>query len=160
MGRLKRYFEDGYPYLITTVVCKRRPIFTNEKYSRILLVAIEFFRLSLDYKLFAHCIMPDHLHLILQASGVYNISYIMKMIKGNFARKYNRILSIQGKVWQDRFYDEGLRSREALLQKIEYIHNNPVRTGLTTIPGKYPFSSYNHYFNNNYSGIPEIDSFE
>jgi len=84
----------------------------------------------------------------------------MKMIKGNFARKYNKMLSRQGKVWQDRFYDTSLRDQDVLLQKIEYIHNNPVRAKLTTTPGEYPFSSYNYYFGNNHSGILEIDIIE
>ncbi|MDP8230619.1 MAG: transposase [Candidatus Gorgyraea atricola] len=160
MGRLKRYFEEGYPYLITTATFNRKPIFRDERNCKILLATIEFFKLVLDYKLFAYCLMPDHLHLIIQTYGIYNISYIMKMIKGNFARKYNKMLSTQGKVWQDRFYDTGLRNHDVLLQKIEYIHNNPVRAKLTTTPDEYPFSSYNYYFGNNYSGIPEIDKIE
>ncbi|MFH1753755.1 MAG: transposase, partial [Candidatus Omnitrophota bacterium] len=82
MGRLKRYFEEGYPYLITTVTHNRQPIFANGQYCRILLVAIEFYKLTLAYKVFAYCLMPDHLHLIIQAQGAYNPSYIMKMIKG------------------------------------------------------------------------------
>jgi len=160
MGRLKRYFEEGYPYLITTATFNREPIFCDERNCKILLATIEFFKLVLDYKLFAYCLMPDHLHLIIQAYSPYDISYIMKMIKGNFARKYNKMLSRQGKVWQDRFYDTGLRDQDVLLQKIEYIHNNPVRAKLTTTPGEYPFSSYNYYFGNNHSGILEIDIIE
>jgi putative transposase len=160
MGRLKRHYETGYSYLITTVIYDRKPIFFDERNCRILSATIEFFKLVLDYKLFAFCIMPDHLHLILQTYGKYNISYIMKMIKGNFARKYNKMLSIEGKVWQERFYDQGLRSADMLLEKIEYIHNNPVRAKLVASPGEYPFSSYNYYFGNNYPGIPEIDKLE
>lgn len=160
MGRLKRYYENGYSYFITTVIHDRQPIFFDERNCRILSATIEFFKLVLDYKLFAYCIMPDHLHLMLQSYGAYNISYIMKMIKGNFARKYNKMLSMEGKVWQDRFYDQGMRSADMLLEKIEYIHNNPVRAKLVTTPSEYIFSSYNYYYGNNYPGIPEIDRIE
>jgi len=159
MGRNKRYYENGYPYFITTVTHKRKPIFTTVNNCKILLVAIEFFKLVLDYKLLAYCVMPDHLHLILIATGQYNPSYIMKMIKGNFARKYNRIHLTQGKVWQDRFYDKGLRTPDIVLQKIEYIHNNPVRAGLSTEPSEYPFSSFLQYYGHKYPDIPVIDPF-
>jgi len=131
MAKNKRYFEDGYPYFITTVTHNREQIFANMKNSKIILVMLEFFKLTLNYKIFAYCLMPDHLHIILQPDGK--------------------------KVWQERFYDTGIRSIGMLLQKIEYIHNNPVRAGIATQPDHYPLSSYAHYFGKHYSGIPEID---
>lgn len=159
MSKIKRHFEDGYPYLITTVTHKREPIFSVERNCKIFLVALEFFKLTLDYKIFAYCLMPDHLHIILQPAGKYDLSYIMRMIKGNFARKFNLMHGKQGKVWQERFYDTGIRSIDMLLQKIEYIHNNPVRAGIVSRPDQYPFSSYAYYFGTYYSGIPEIDQY-
>jgi len=47
-----------------------------------------------------------------------------------------------------------------LLQKIEYIHDNPIRARLVTSPEHYIFSSYAHYHGNNYMGIPQIDVVE
>jgi len=157
---IRRYFEDSYAYFITTKTHNNLSIFNNEKNCKILLVALEFFKLVLDYKIFAYCLMPDHLHIILQTTGSYNFSYVMKMIKGNFARKYNKTNSKEGKVWQKTFYDEGIRNVAMLLQKIEYIHNNPVRAKIVTSPEYYPFSSYNYYHGKNYIGIPQIDTFE
>ncbi|MDP8258797.1 MAG: transposase [Candidatus Aadella gelida] len=104
--------------------------------------------------------MPTHLHFILQTTGEYDHSHIMKMIKGNFARKYNMIHSREGKVWQAGFYDEGLRDMNMLLQKIEYIHNNPVKSKIVLSSDQYRFSSYAFYHSKDYKGIPEIDIFE
>ena len=160
MGNIRRYFEDGCAYFITTKTYNNLPIFNDEKNCKIILVTLEFFKLVLDYKIFAYCLMPDHLHIILRTMDRYNFSYIMKMIKGNFARKYNKMNSKTGKVWQKAFYDEGIRNMNMLLQKIEYIHNNPVRAKIVTSPELYPFSSYNYYVGENYIGIPEIDSVE
>lgn len=161
MGKIRRYFEDGYPYLITTVTHDRKPIFVNERNCRILLVAVEFFKLTLDYKIFAYCLMPDHFHIILQPTGKHNLSYIMRMIKGNFSRKFNSIQNRQGKTWQEGFYDTGIRSIDMLMRKIEYIHNNPVRAKITMTPNEYMFSSYGHYFrSNNNNIIPGIDALE
>lgn len=46
-----------------------------------------------------------------------------------------------------------------LMQKIEYIHNNPIRKNIAVSPGDYPYSSYDHYFGNNRNalGIDPID---
>ena len=160
MGRIKRQFEEGYPFFITTVTYKKLPIFVSKKNCQILLIALEFFKLTLDYKIFAYCLMPDHLHLIIQATGKYDPSYIMKMIKGNFARKYNKMHSKQGEVWQAGFYDTGLRNINMLLQKIEYIHNNPVRAMIAASPDEYPFSSHTFYHTEQYCGMPGIDIYE
>lgn len=90
--------------------------------------------------------MPDHFHVIIEPGSEFNISVIINKIKGNFANKYNRITGREGEVWQSRFFDEGIKSRQELMQKIEYIHNNPVRAGIADSAGKYEFSSYNYYF--------------
>lgn len=159
MGRIKRYFEEGYPYFITTITYKRLPIFIDEKMIKIILVTLEYFKLILEYKIYAYCVMPDHIHLVIQSMGKYDISYIMKMVKGSFARKYNKITSKSGTVWQERFFDEGMRNDAVLLTKIEYVHNNPVRAGMVTAPEEYKFSSYGHYFNsgNANNSLLEID---
>ena len=116
---------------------------------KLLLVTVEYFKLILDYKIYAYCIMPDHLHLILHPVGKHNLSYIMQMIKGSFARKFNKINNLNGQVWQKRFYDEGIRDVNMLMQKMEYTHNNPIRENLAHSAEDYPYSSYHYYFGSN-----------
>lgn len=156
MSNLRRHYEEGLVYFVTTVAHKREPIFTNEKSCKIVLLTIEYFKLLFDYKVFAYCLMPDHVHLLIQPFGEYNLSYIMKMIKGSFARKINKYKNSTGPIWQKRFYDEGIRDAAMLTQKIEYIHNNPIRKKLISSLEEYPYSSYHWYFGNN-KNILEID---
>ncbi|MCX6011868.1 MAG: transposase, partial [Chloroflexi bacterium] len=106
MGSIKRYYIDNAAYFITTVTQDRTELFKDEKYCKILLITIEYFKLVLDYRLYGFCIMPDHLHLIIHPCGKYNFSYIMKMIKGSFSNKLNKINDTSGKIWQKGFYDE------------------------------------------------------
>lgn len=159
MGNIRRHFETGYSYFVTTIAQERHPIFSDDKMCKILLITIEYFKLILDYKIYAYCIMPDHLHIILHPCGKYELSYIMQMIKGSFARKFNKMNNLSGQVWQKRFYDEGIRDIRMLMQKMEYIHNNPIRKNLIISPGDYPYSSYHHYFGNNKNalGIDQLD---
>jgi len=159
MGNIRRYFETGYLYFITTVVQDRQPIFTDEKMCKILLISIEYFKLILDYKVYAYCIMPDHLHLILHPIGKYDLSYIMQMIKGSFARKVNKMNASTGKLWQKRYYEEVIRNESILISKIEYIHANPLRKGLVNFMEEYKYSSYQSYFNNK-CGVLIIDQMQ
>ena len=103
MRNIKRYYEEGCAYFITTKTHNNLPLFNEEKNCKILLVALEFLKLVLDYKIFAYCLMPDHLHIILQTMGRHNLSYVMKMIKGSFPSKINKIGNTTGKIWQKSF---------------------------------------------------------
>lgn len=145
MADIRRYFELNVPYFITTVTKDRMPLFKDHKLCRILMITIEYYKIIFNFTIQAYCIMPDHVHLILTASGEYDLSFIMKMIKGSFARKVNKISKKEGPLWQRRFYDEAIRNEKQLLQQLEYIHQNPVKAGLTTNMGDYIFSSYNYY---------------
>ena len=99
MGNLGRYFEPGIAYFVTTVTFERKPIFTTEKAINLFLLTTEYFKLTLDYKIFAFCILLEHVHLVIQPSGGHNLSYIMKMIKGNFSRRFNKVSGLTGPIW-------------------------------------------------------------
>jgi len=157
---MKKYFEDGYPYFLTTNTFKNNLIFINEKFCKILLVTIEYFKLILDYKIYGYCIMPDHFHILIHPYGQYNPSYIMNMIKGNFSRKHNKLVNSKGKTWQKSYYDILVRDEKSLLNFLEYMHYNPVKAGLVESPEEYPFSSFNHYAGGNPKiGLIEIDQY-
>lgn len=79
------------------------------------------------------------------------------MLKGSFARKLNKINYKEGKIWQKGFYDECILNSYELLNKLEYIHNNPVKTNLVSSPEEYPYSSYMYYFKTNYMPNPIIE---
>ena len=158
MVNIRRYTEQNAAYFITTVTNRRNPVFVSEESVNMLMLTIEYFKIILDYKVFAYCILPEHIHLIIQILGKYSISYIMQMIKGTFARRLNKVSEIKGSIWQKRFYDEGIRNELMLIKKIEYIHNNPIKHDLVIDLDKFQYSSYQHYFHNK-TNILTIDTF-
>ncbi len=94
------------------------------------------------YALHAAVVMPEHVHLLLtplkNADGwPFELRFIMKLIKGVSARNVNKLLGTEGPVWQEESFDHLLRSHESLLQKAEYIRQNPVRRGLVQAPEQY-----------------------
>lgn len=88
-------------------------------------------------------VMPDHAHLILQPrkksdSAWFDLSLILKGIKGSSARSINKLLGTKGTVWQDESYDRILRDEKEYWEKVNYMLWNPVKAGLTDDPYKYP----------------------
>jgi hypothetical protein len=74
---------------------------------------------------------PKHFHLLITEPEVGDPSVVMKVIKQRFTRQ--------------RFYDFVAWSRAKRLEKLRYIHRNPVKRGLVLEPGQWLWSSFRHY---------------
>ena len=111
------------------------------------------------YDLMAYCIMPNHVHLVidtaLQLSSweemteekeLASISRIMKFIKGGSAHQANSLLNRTGAFWQGESYDHWIRDYKECKNIIRYTLQNPVKAGLTANWQDWPYS----YVNENY----------
>ena len=85
--------------------------------------------------LFAWCIMPDHIHLLISDKDI--ISFI-RAFKGRLTPRARAICPGK-KLWQRSFYEHVLRGTESAMDVAGYIYENPVRCGLVTLPHEYPF---------------------
>jgi REP element-mobilizing transposase RayT len=89
------------------------------------------------YHLLAATVMPDHVHILLRPSEGISLSRIMKGLKGASARKLNHARSTRGRVWLDESWDRIVRDQKELLEKINYMLDNPYKLGLTDDPWTY-----------------------
>jgi putative transposase len=104
--------------------------------------------------------MPEHFHLMISEPKRGNPSTVMQVLKQRFARKVlkewrNRSECLQnrlwaeelseGHVWQRRFYDFVVWTKHKRVEKLRYMHRNPVKRGLVLEPEKWGWSSYRHY---------------
>ncbi|MFH2056089.1 MAG: transposase [bacterium] len=95
--------------------------------------------------LLAWCILPDHLHLLLEP-GVADVSMLTRRFKLSFAALYRkRIGAVKGRVWHNRYWDHVIRDEIDLNRHIDYIHYNPVKHGMASRAGAYRHSSFGQY---------------
>src|SRR5581483_5427803 len=98
------------------------------------------------FDLEAVVVMPDHVHMIFTpllddaAQEAFSLADITDAIKGSSAHKINHQLGRHGKIWQTESFDRVLRSSEKLGEKIAYIIDNPIRKGLASCRGEYPWT--------------------
>ena len=85
--------------------------------------------------------MPDHAHFVIVPSEPYTISQTMRIVKGAIARRINASVGSAGRIWQEGFFDEVPQSIDELNRFVEYVHNNPVKAGLSQGAAAYSFSS-------------------
>ena len=91
-------------------------------------------------RVYAYCLMPDHVHLVAQVPVGTDFSKFVNFFKQSAGLALRDVLGTRDPVWQPRFWDHGLRSDESLLAAAEYAWNNPVRAGLVREAGEYPYS--------------------
>ena len=99
--------------------------------------------------------MPEHFHLLICEPQVGDPSKVMQVVKQRFAQRIlgRRRSSRQQvffeaeamHVWQARFYDFNVWSGRKRVEKLRYMHRNPVKRGLVLEPEQWRWSSYRWY---------------
>jgi REP element-mobilizing transposase RayT len=93
------------------------------------------------YRLFAWCVMPNHVHVVLQPSGGWGLSYIIQSWKSFTAKRANQLLARNGVFWQREYCDHLMRDGDDFTRLVRYVLENPARSGLANWPwvGTDPF---------------------
>ncbi len=86
------------------------------------------------YQLFAWCIMPNHVHVVVQPEAGHVLSEILHTWKSFTAQRANRLLRQTGKFWQPESYDHLIRNEQDLRNQIRYVIENPRKAGLKSCP--------------------------
>ena len=86
------------------------------------------------YELLAWCVMPTHVHVVLQVYGVGKLAWIVQGWKSYTSKKANEVLGQEGTFWAREYYDRIVRGEEDLNRTIEYVVRNPVKAGLKDWP--------------------------
>lgn len=173
-----RYPNDRY--FLTFTVVEWLDIFTRLSHRQVLVESLNFCVKNKGLIINAWVIMSNHVHLVARAEEDKHLghlirdfkSYTSKAVRDSIiagpesrqewlldkmafmARKTQRTENF--KLWQDGSHAMDLMSDEFLRQKINYIHNNPVRNGLVDLPEHYVFSSARDYFTDQ-KGLVEIE---
>ena len=84
------------------------------------------------------------------------LSVALQMLKQNFARQLHHLADGQ-RFWQARYYDFNVWTEAKRIEKLRYIHRNPVKRGLVQDPEDWPWSSFRHY-DSGVEGVVEIES--
>ena len=114
---------------ITIAVKGRMPVFANPAVAAAAGDVLRRHAAVADVPVYAWCVMPDHVHLLLGASPSCDIVTFVGQVK-NLAQREAWRLGGKGAFWQTSFWDHVLRGDEPLAHALEYVLNNPVRAGL------------------------------
>lgn len=127
-----RFSEPGRVYHVTMATAGRRLRLLDLQAGRQVVRAL---RAEADATTLCFCLMPDHLHWLLQLADTGDLSRAQQRVKGRSARWVG---AGAGNLWQDGYHDHGVRRDEDLPALARYIVANPLRAGVVTRLGDYP----------------------
>ena len=132
--------RDRLPYLDNTV--------TRDRFERML----EETRKRYVFYVFGYVVMPEHVHLLVSEPQRGLLSRAIQALKTSVSKQ-----SVQRPFWLPRYYDFNVQSEEKRIEKLRYMHRNPVTRGLAGHPEEWKWSSYRHYLTGE-PGTVEIES--
>jgi putative transposase len=117
--------------------------------------ALEAVRLRYGLVVAGYVLMPEHVHLLAGEPSRSSLSVALQVLKQQTSRK----LKARGETqfWQRRYHDFNVWSEEKRVEKLRYMHRNPVKRGLVATPEDWPWSSFRHYATGE-AGAIEIES--
>lgn len=98
-----------------------------------------------SFKLHAFCLMPNHLHLLIEQCGEESISKLLLKVFTSFSKYINLKYKRVGHLFQDQFKSVRIETNPQLMLISSYIHMNPVKDCLINQPEEYVWSSYRSF---------------
>lgn len=154
-----RILEHEFAHFVTGTVVAWLPIFTTTARCDILVQAFEYCRQEKGLKIHAWVILDTHFHAIVAAP---DLARVLAGLKRHTARRIIELLETercdwlrrqlrhqraphktesQHQVWQEGSHPQAIMTDAMMLQKLEYLHDNPVRRGLVASPEHWRYSS-------------------
>lgn len=99
--------------------------------------------------------MPEHVHLLVNEPERDTLARAMQSLKQGVARRL--ALRAEDSFWQARYYDFNVWSERKFVEKLRYMHRNPMKRGLVSRPEDWLWSSFRHYATGE-TDVVEIES--
>jgi len=145
MPRVARiYTEEGIFHILTRGNNKQW-VFKNEADFKIYRKTLKSLKKEQPFKLYHWCLMPNHVHMIIETNKKTELSKMMKRLNLFYYNHYKRKYGYAGHFWQDRFKSLLIEKEDYLLACGIYIERNPVKAKIVRSVKDYAHSSYNYY---------------
>lgn len=166
MSDQRRNIDDAlYAHFVTFAVDGRRKLLNCDHPCRILLGVLNELLDSFSARCAGYVIMPEHVHAVIWFPCTGQLSKFMHAWKRQSslhirkwyrseAAEYLRESGLGDRFWQSKYYAFEIYEQRTLEQKIQYMHQNPVRRGLVLRPADWKWSSARWYERKQTVGVP------
>lgn len=150
-----RYQHQGCLHFITFSSYQRMPLLNSPEAKDAIEHELERVRRWYGFCVAGYVLMPEHVHLLVSEPERKGLSVAIQMLKQITSRKLRPKHLAQ--FWQVRYYSFPVWTEKKRIEKLRYIHRNPVQRGLVAKPEDWRWSSCLHYATGK-EGVVEIES--
>ena len=140
MARMVRLVVPNYPHHVTQRGNRRQPTFFHPSDYHSYLTILEEEKEQASVEVWAYCLMPNHVHLVVVPESVDGLAKLFKQTHRRYTSRINKQRGWQGHLWQERFHSCVL-DEDHLIATVRYVELNPVRAGLCRNPEGWTWSS-------------------
>ncbi len=149
---LVRFHQAGCFHFITFSCYRRRPFLGAPQARDLFERSLESMRIRYQFVVGGYVVMPEHVHLLVSEPKKVLLSKAIQALKLSVS-----VQSRERPFWQPRYYDFNVHSEKKRIEKLRYMHRNPVKRGLVEKPEDWRWSSFRHYATGGI-GTVEIES--
>ena len=153
-SNLKRFQTEGHYHFITFSCYRRLPYLNTDKARSTFLEILETVRQRHQFYVFGYVLMPEHVHVLVSEPKQHSLSTTLNVLKGETSK---RLKGTRKQFWQTRYHDFNVLTHKKFVEKLRYIHRNPVARELVKKAEDWPWSSYRHWLTGE-AGPVEIES--
>ena len=136
----------------------RNAVFVTDQDYQYYLENLKEWKSKLAIKLYAWCLMTNHIHLIVEpGANAMRVSELMKRVNGRQSAYTNKLEGRSGSLWEGRYKTSPIQRETYLLNCCRYVELNPVRATMVNDPMDYPWSSYRERMGQVSAGLLDKD---
>jgi putative transposase len=154
---LKRYYGQQHLHFITCSCYRRLPLLRSARARNTFAKILGQVRQRYGFALVGYVVMPEHIHLLIGEPARGTPSTVMQVLKQRVSRqlrrkrqtspaqlglRFDRSEDSLPRSWQLRFHDFNVWSHKKRVEKLQYMHLNPVKRGLALHPKDWLRSSF------------------
>jgi putative transposase len=149
---LVRYHHTGNFHFISFSCFHRLPHLGSDVARSLFEDALERMRQRYRFVIAGYVVMPEHVHLLVGEPLKGAVSDVIHALKLSVTLR-----RAERPFWQARYYDFNVHNPDKRVEKLRYMHRNPVKRGLAAKPEEWQWSSFLHYATGK-EGAVEIES--
>lgn len=159
---LHRRYGLQHLHFITCSCYRRLPLLSSVRARNTFTKILGEVRDRYEFKLAGYVVMPEHIHLLISEPPNATPSKVMQVLKQRVSRRlrhkprkkasaaqlrlpFRHAHDFLPQFWQPRFYDFNVWSQKKFVEKLHYMHMNPLKRKLVTHPRDWPWSSFSFY---------------
>ena len=140
--RLRRFQHEGHLHFLTFSCYRRLPYLDNDPSRVCFEELLEQCRQRHRFDIHGYVLMPNHVHLLVSEPEIRTLESTLRVLKGEVSK---HLKGDRTQFWQRRYHDFNVFTENKRMEKLKYLHRNPVKRGLVARPEDWPWSSFCHY---------------